>query len=515
MLQTVFMTEGRLRGGSTSVNPNELIYTPSESVYALGMGGKLKEEREEAISIGFTLEDGQTCSITIRKGRARNISVDIENPDVAKLLASLEKPFTIFSPGLAGISKNEVFVSDGVLLRTIARGDANLVLRNILYRLWGTQEWNDFESDIHDVFPALEVRVLHDPKTDEFIKVEIQAEGEWVPIELAGTGILQSIQILSYIHQFKPSLIVLDEPDSHLHPNNQRLLCSLLRRIAEERSIQIVLTTHSRHVVDSLSNAAHLLWARDATIDVATQDDEIGILLDIGALDVKERVGVPGTKAVVLTEDENAHKVKVLFESSGFDASATAFLPYHGTTTIKNLRPLVQVIQKQNAKAKIVVHRDRDFLSDDDVLLWETNIRALGAEPFVTVGTDIESHFLAASYLAHCNGISDEEASDIVETVATNRHSKLVEAMVNGLVNVARQKGEQAKTNVGKLAAEAPGQLLANPPKYRHGKLMLAGVREEYRKRKHLALKDSLVHTSISFPGLMAIAARVFGIKPK
>ena len=82
--------------------------------------------------------------------------------DAAKKLASLKEPFTIYSPGLAGISRAESFVSNGVLLRTIARGDANIVLRNILYRLSDERDlWADFHDDLCKIFGNLEIKVQY------------------------------------------------------------------------------------------------------------------------------------------------------------------------------------------------------------------------------------------------------------------------------------------------------------------------------------------------------------------
>jgi predicted ATPase len=182
-------------------------------------------------------------------------------------------------------------VSDGVLFRALARGDANLVLRNILLRLWKTPAWQLLLNDLNEVFPGLAISVNFRERTDEFIEVLIKSTKDWVPLEIAGTGVLQTTQILSYIHRFGPSIIVLDEPDSHLHPNNQRLLCALLRRVAEDRGTQVLLTTHSRHIVDAIGPSSGFLWVRNGSVDVAGADDEIGVLLDIGALDVKERAG--------------------------------------------------------------------------------------------------------------------------------------------------------------------------------------------------------------------------------
>jgi len=295
-------------------------------------------------------------------------------------------------------------VSDGVLLRTLARGDANLILRNILYRLsLDPERWSNFVSDLNEIFPSVDIFFVFLSSTSEYIDVVIKTGDHQVPLELVGTGVLQALQILSYIHNFSPSIVVLDEPDSHLHPNNQRLLCGLLRRVAEERGTQVLLTTHSRHVVDALGSAAGFLWVRNGAVDVADVDDELGILLDIGALDVKERAGQASTSVVVLTEDELTRNLELILESSGFDLSRTVVLPYYGVTGITQLRPLVRVIQGTNPKAKIVLHRDRDFLNDAEIEDWSKAVRALGVEAFVPEGRDIESKFLNASYLSEVN----------------------------------------------------------------------------------------------------------------
>ena len=165
---------------STSLGPNELIYSPSENAYALGFGGMLKENKAEAIAVTFVLQTGEKCSIRIRKGRNRNVLVSVEHPQTAQKLSGLRQPFSIFSPGLAGIVKTESHVSDGVLLRTLARGDANLVLRNILLRLWGTTEWEPFLQDLHTMFPGSDIKVNWEPETDEFINVQIKIYDSWV-----------------------------------------------------------------------------------------------------------------------------------------------------------------------------------------------------------------------------------------------------------------------------------------------------------------------------------------------
>ena len=321
---------------SVSLNPAELLYTPAEDVYSLAAGGKLKQGADNGVIFDFVLSTGQACRIDVIKGKNRNIAVGLSDLNAAQLLCDLEKPFSIFSPGLAGIAKSENHVSDGVLLRALARGDANLVLRNILLRIWDVPPaWDGFMTDLREIFPDVDIKVEFKSSIDEHIYISVKVDSGWVPLELSGTGLLQAAQILSYIHRFSPRLVVLDEPDSHLHPNNQRLICSLLRRVAEEREMQVILTTHSRHIVDSIGESASFLWVRSGGIIKASADDEIGILLDIGALDLNERISNSSSKALVLTEDRNLPGLRCLLDASGFDLDSTDILSYFGATQPK------------------------------------------------------------------------------------------------------------------------------------------------------------------------------------
>ncbi len=120
---------------SVSLTPEQILYAPCVDLYALGFGGKLFESRATAIEFSFVLKNGEKINLYIRKGKNGNIVVAVDNVKAARNLGNIEKPFTIYSPGLAGIARHENFISNGVLLRTIARGDANLVFRNILRRL--------------------------------------------------------------------------------------------------------------------------------------------------------------------------------------------------------------------------------------------------------------------------------------------------------------------------------------------------------------------------------------------
>jgi hypothetical protein len=280
-----------------------------------------------------------------------------------------------------------------VLLRALARGDANIVLRNILYRLHGKREWNAFLEDLARIFPNVKLDVVFNAQIDQYIDVKSTSSGRTiVPLDLAGTGFLQATQILAYLHLFSPKLIVLDEPDSHLHPNNQGLLCSLLRMIALERDLQVIMTTHSRHVLNTLYNDAKVLWVQDGSVVEASIEDEVDILLELGALDVSEKLKTGAYKAVVLTEDSAVQYLNVLLRNSGFDQEKTMTLPYNGVTNINLMEPLVKQIKRNSGSAFVIVHRDRDFLTQNEVDEWKKQVRSIGGVPFVTLEIDVEGY---------------------------------------------------------------------------------------------------------------------------
>ncbi len=499
---------------SLSLSPTQLLYSPCADLYALGFGGKLIESLDTAIELRLVLSDGEQVCLIIRKGRNGNIHVHVDNVSEARKLASLEKPFTIYSPGLAGIARSESSISTGVLLRTIARGDANLVLRNILLRLskeTSQDAWPEFLDDLKQLFGDIDITVHYDEDTDEHIMIFVDTGTGRVPIELAGTGVLQAVQILGYVHYFHPSAIILDEPDSHLHPNNQRLLCKLLQGVAEERDTQVFLTTHSRHVVDALSGQATFLWVRNGTVEKMDQDHDLAILLDIGALDVKEMLSQSHAKCIVLTEDALKRGLEVLLSSSGIPMDETLTLAYYGCTSPHNLRPLLDLIRASNPQAKIVVHRDRDYLTDEESTKWETEIRSMAAEPFLTLGVDIESHFLHANHLAELNGKTEAEMDRLLRRATEECRESSIEKYVNGRTDIAKKAGTFGALNLGQMATRAPQLVDDNAERYRHAKTVLKKARQLYQQDSSTSLNVIAPSPHITVEELSTLARRLRG----
>jgi hypothetical protein len=150
--------------------------------------------------------------------------VSIDGRNIGEQLMAVDKPFTVYAPGLAGVPKEEKYMSPGVVRRIVARGDANLALRNVLRMLKANEvAWNAFIADMQSIFDGINIAIEFDENTDENINIYFQfGDGPQLPMDAAGTSVLQDSQILAHIALFGPQVLILDEPDSHLHPDNQR-----------------------------------------------------------------------------------------------------------------------------------------------------------------------------------------------------------------------------------------------------------------------------------------------------
>lgn len=175
----------------------------------------------------------------------------------------------MYVPGLAGIPFEEEIRTVGIVRRIAAKGDSNTVFRNVINLLsQDAEKWELFLSDLKVIFPAIDFTISANPNVDGSIDVRFQLNPSdpMLPIDLAGTGVLQAIQIAAYVNYFKPALLLLDEPDSHLHPNNQRALATLLVSLSDRTETTILISTHSRHLMSALHKDARFFLVKNGAI---------------------------------------------------------------------------------------------------------------------------------------------------------------------------------------------------------------------------------------------------------
>lgn len=179
---------------------------------------------------------------------------------------------------------------------------------------------------------------------------------------------------------------------------------------------------------------------------------------------------------IFLTEDKISNYLRIVLGNCGFGEDDTAILPYNGIVSINLLKPLIKQI-KDISKAKIFVHRDRDYLEPDEIEEWKKSIRELGAEPFVTSELDIEGYFCTKEYLEIALDGRGVNISDLYNSIGEGEIEDTLSSYVNGRIDHERKMGTIGKLDIGRLSAAASKKVGSDIVGYMKGKRKLSKIR--------------------------------------
>ena len=134
-------------------------------------------------------------------------------------------------------------------------------------------------------------------------------------------------------------------------------------------------------------------------------------------------------KCIVLTEDSATDNIlSLLLEASGFNIAETKVISYEGCSKIGSANLFSIFVKEKMPNVKILVHRDRDYLTDAEISMQRDSFRRVDAHLFVTRGTDIESYLLNSRHVAFCHpSISEEMAQKLIDDSRAEIYSKSVD----------------------------------------------------------------------------------------
>ncbi len=177
-----------------------------------------------------------------------------------------------YSSPIANIVRTEPFMTMPVIANYLAKKQSYEVMRNRLYKLYYTHGiFSQFQQDLSYILfgDSTKANVIITPHSDVnkdpnvIIRYSIGSDFVEKDIALLGSGSLQTMEILLNIyHQADDkkdiNLILLDEPDSHIHHDVQRRLYEILSRKTDGN--QIIITTHNESFIRNtpLQNLFHI-----------------------------------------------------------------------------------------------------------------------------------------------------------------------------------------------------------------------------------------------------------------
>ena len=209
-------------------------------------------------------------------------------------------------------------------------------------------------------------------------------------------------------------------------------------------------------------------------------------------------------KCCVITEDEIDTNLKVLLKANHFNLNQTEFFSYDGKDQIKGAIILGRYLLKKRPHVTVLVHRDRDYLSDEEIEKLHVSFASAKINLFVTKGVDVESHFLSVEHLSSIEKELDKADIEAFLESATNETEK---KSVDRLIDHTLQKKRPENNGYARLMHEIQESYKLDKIRYRYGKKVLgvfSGKAQKKLKRNFDAFQTS---PALKDDFLLAVAA--------
>lgn len=394
-----------------SLDSSEFLYTPTKNVESLYHGKKLtgSRERKDRSEIKFSFKvDSDSANVTISKGKNGGFTTSLEGKELGETMGDMRNPFCVYVPGLAGIPTEEKYEVPIAVRKSATRGDSNNYLRNILLTISkDIVKWDSFLSSVTSIYENVKISVIFDEDKSEYILVNVKINEVDVPLDMVGTGLLQVIQIFAYIEYFKPRLILLDEPDAHIHPTKQKRLANeLAGKTRLNPDLRIIFSTHSRYILETLEDKANVVHFKEGRAYPHVKGSSI--LIDIGAIDSESLFGKKNIKYIIATEDkvdfidEKKKFLEKFLIANSLAEDEFVLHSYEGCTKVHFAKILQSFVVKHIPHVRVILHIDRDqkIDSDSEFVKLRADCKREGIALFVTKFQEIESYFCQPCHIS-------------------------------------------------------------------------------------------------------------------
>ncbi|MBD2846408.1 ATP-binding protein [Paenibacillus sp. IB182496] len=307
-------------------------------------------------------------------------------------------PVVAYLPTFGGIVERETRLSRADRSKQIGKGLAGSVLRNMLLdmhlenqrkrvslkgtkskilssdlsNLRNTDPWELLMHTLHEIFSCeIEVQPFNE-LYHNYIRVN-QFKGEFKnnrftkhsnynkrDIMVEGSGFLQWLSVYSLVLDSTIDVIVLDEPDAHLHSSLQLTLLNRLQRIAAKQNKQVLIATHSTEIIRN-SKAESILGIKKSGAEYLTEDQQkIGLLEGLGSEYSPKLNQLQKYKKVFFVENQSdATFINSWSERLGFSLFENTVI-WETTYSAKERKHLFLELKKEIPDLVGISLRDRD-----------------------------------------------------------------------------------------------------------------------------------------------------------
>ena len=338
-----------------------------------------------------------------------------------------------YASPVSTIRQQERFVTNPQILEAIQIRESASILRNRLYSLYkNTQNssiyfnfLDDLSYILFDTQQKIEFYFNSDiqKNTRVIVNFKIYPRDTEKDISLLGSGTLQVIEILLNLYSPEQNtdfnLILLDEPDSHIHYDIQKRLLSILTKFSQQRN-QLLITTHNEALIRSselshlfhLENTANHVYQSLNNTEIQNLDPRFKGIYPMATNPIISSLGntngldfinaIEADRLVFVEGQDDARAIYLLLQKGVSPRNTKKYVFWvlngisHVFKEILSYKTVFSAIKNDKTlweKSFLII--DRDFLSDEHCqIIKEKMQEKLGLETYITEAYTLEATLL-------------------------------------------------------------------------------------------------------------------------
>ncbi|NVM78870.1 energy-coupling factor transporter ATP-binding protein EcfA2 [Duganella sp. SG902] len=364
-------------------------------------------------------------------------------------------PSVAYMPPFAGITDRETRLTPAMRTRLIGQGLSGGVIRNAVFdlheanklernrlrgeqsklkssdlkRLRETDPWELLQKALQETF-GTELRITpfneryHSYLRVESVKGEI-SEGQFKrypsyssrDLMVEGSGFLQWLSVYALALSPDIDVVLLDEPDAHLHPMLQQQLVSRLSKIADDKKKQILLATHSTELIRGYEFDKILALKKGKSGRYLGDDGaKIGVLAGIGAAHTPSLHALIQYKKMLIVEGVSDERfLRILCERLGEEWPKN-LVSWYWTGKHSERWQLYRQLKAEIPDLMAISVRDRDDEADNSVDSELVDIGFKAQVGYIALKwrrRHIENYLFSVSAIARSSGKSEQAVKDL------------------------------------------------------------------------------------------------------
>lgn len=379
--------------------------------------------------------------------------------------------------GFVGLQETEQRSFPVNIRQHLSSGNVSSIIRNLVLDLKknNVENYNKLKERLVNDFSFYLDNVDFNEQKDLFVKAAYSEKFEDKKIVFdfnsSGSGFMQVLQILAPIYTVCPNdckVVLLDEPDAHLHPNMQIALAKSLQKIQKELGIQIIISTHSSAIIKSVRPSSVVpISTSNLVCEPLSIEEEVEE--HIAQLDNYELAKSVISGKMVFIEDANTEiweTIDKILETKVFYGANTVSIHKGRSKDDKmpfQIKPLLKTFL--NKDIDIIYIRDSDGLSSE----WKRNLieygEKKGVKLYLLEKYEIENYILEGNliYRALCKKFPEKNKPPVDEI-----ENKIFDCLKNTVIMSKYKYDDNLEDSIFKAS------LILNMQEYRSQNILKA-----------------------------------------